>query len=220
MVALIATQSGAFWRVGRWKGPSVLLRSHCCGALAALAFALALSGCANVDFDSQQAWFVKPLDISGRKAGYTFSELQETKQRQRAITANDLVNANGSCPPPAAPPPQPPAPGQAAAPPAPVDTAALLGSGIALGMSECDVVFRAGQPSSVQIGKLPSGDRSAVLTFDTGPRAGVYHFEGGSLKELDALPMAAAPPAPPPKKKTAKSAKASKTAKPPKNNNT
>jgi len=197
----------------------VLLRSHCCGVLAALTAALALSGCANVDWDSQQAWFSKPLDFTGRKGGYTFSELQETRQQQRPITANDLVNANGACPPPAAPQPRPPAPGQAVAPAAPVDTAALLGAGVALGMSECDVVFRAGQPSSVQIGRLPNGDRTAVLTFDAGPRAGIYHFERGALKELDVLPMAAAPP-PVAKKKGAKSAKAAKPVKPAKKNDT
>ena len=195
------------------------VRSHLCGVLVALATALALSGCADVDWGSQQAWFAKPFDISGRKAGYTFSELQETKDRQRAITANDLVNANGSCPPPAARPALPAAPGQATAPAAPADTADLLGGGIALGMSECDVVFRAGQPSSVQIGRLPNGDRSAVITFDSGPRAGVYRFEKGALKELDALPMAAAPP-PTVKKKSAKSAKALKPSKPPKKNDT
>ena len=135
--------------------------------LAVLATALALAGCADVDWSSPQAWFAKPLDVNGRKAGYTFSELQELKQQQRPITANDLVNGNGSCPPPAVAPAPPPAPGQAMAPAAPAaDTAALLGGGVALGMSECDVVFRAGQPSSVQIGSLPNGDRTAVLTFE------------------------------------------------------
>lgn len=185
--------------------------------LAALVTALGLAGCADVDLDSQQAWFTKKLDFVGQKGGYTFSELQESRQQQRPITANDLVNANGACPPPAAQPAPQPAPGQAAVAPAPVDTAALLGGGVALGMSECDVVFRAGQPSSVQIGKLPSGDRGAVLTFDTGPRAGIYHFERGALKEFDALPMAAVPP-PAVKKKTAK-AKA-KPGKSPKKNDT
>ncbi len=196
----------------------MLLRSNHCCVLAVLVTALGLAGCADVDFDTPQAWFRKKLDFTGQKGGYTFSELQESRLQQRPITANDLVNPNGSCPPPAAMPAPPPAPGQAAAPPAPVDTAALLGGGVALGMSECDVVFRAGQPSSVQIGKLPNGDRSAVLTFDTGPRAGVYRFDRGALKELDALPMAAAPP-PAAKKKTAKSAKA-KAAKSPKKNDT
>ena len=42
-----------------------------------------------------------------------------------------------------------------------------MGGGIALGMSECDVVFRAGQPTAVQIGKNPNGDRTAVLTYSS-----------------------------------------------------
>jgi hypothetical protein len=201
----------------------VLFRSNRCGLLAALATAVALSGCADIDFSNPQAWFAKPLDVGGRKGGYTFSELQESKQRQRPLTANDFVNSNGSCPPPMSPQmtpqgvPQapPPAPGaQAVAPaPAPVDAASLLGGGVALGMSECDVVFRAGQPSSVQIGSLPNGDRTAVLTFSSGPRAGIYRFERGALKEMDSIPMAAAPP-PTARKKSAKVTKPSKLPKP------
>jgi hypothetical protein len=195
----------------------VQLRSNSCGVLAALAAVLALSGCADVDWGNPQAWFAKPLDVTGRKAGYTFSELQETKQRQRPITANDLVNGNGACPPPAVAPTAVAAPGgQPMAMPA-ADTAALLGGGIALGMSECDVVFRAGAPSSVQIGRMPNGNRSAVLTFDGGPRAGIYRFESGALREMDSLPVAAAPP-PTAKKRSAKSAKASKPIKVPKKN--
>jgi hypothetical protein len=187
----------------------VLLRSHRLsvshrlGVLAALAAAAVLSGCG--DFDSNEKWFAKPFDISGRSAGYSFSELSETKKQQRPITANDLVNADGACPAQAtpvaaAPPPAPAAatpPG--AAPGAPAAQAGdastlLLGSGIGLGMSECDVVSRAGQPSSVQIGGLPNGDRTATLTFASGPRAGVYRFLRGALTEMDAV---AAPPAAP-----------------------
>ncbi len=187
--------------------------------LAALATAVALSGCADVDLDNRQAWFAKPFDVTGRRGGYTFSELQETKLRQRPITASDLVNSNGSCPPPMAPAAPPPAPGRQAVAPAPVDTASLLGGGIALGMSECDVVFRAGQPSAVQIGRLPDGDRSAVLTYDGGPRAGIYHFESGALREMDGVPMPAAP-TPVATKKSPKSAKAGKSAKAQKKNDT
>ncbi len=195
------------------------LRLNCCGVLAALATAVVLSGCADVDFDNRQAWFAKPLDVTGRQGGYTFSELQETKQRQRQITASDLVNGNGSCPPPMAPAAPPQAPGRQAAAPTPVDTASLLGGAVALGMSECDVVFRAGQPSAVQIGRLPNGDRSAVLTFDGGARAGIYHFENGTLREMDGVPMPAAPP-PVAQKKPAKSAKAGKSIKAQKKNDT
>jgi hypothetical protein len=173
----------------------------------ALVLAAALCGCANVDFESTQGWFAKPLDVAGRNAGgYTFSELAETKQRQRPITANDLVDGNGACPAAAAPQAQ----GSPAAP-APATTDSLLGGGVALGMSECDVVARAGAPSQVQLGKNPNGDRTAVLTFAAGPRAGIYHFERGSLMTMDRV---AAPPPPPQEAKK----KAVKSAKPPKKN--
>jgi len=70
----------------------------------------------------------------------------------------------------------------------------LLGGGVALGMSECDIVNRAGAPNSVQLGNNPNGDRTAVLTFNAGPRPGIYHFERGALMEIDGVP---APPAAP-----------------------
>jgi hypothetical protein len=178
-----------------------------------LGMAVALAGCANVDFDTQEAWFSKPFRLVSETGGYTFSELQESKQQQRPITANDLVNSNGGCPPPVAPQAQAGPGAQPVAPAAAPDTASLLGTGIALGMSECDVVFRAGQPSSVQIGKNPNGDRTVVLTFPTGPRAGIYHFERGALMEMDAV----AEPAPPPPTAKKKSAKSAKSTKPPKN---
>lgn len=171
------------------------------GVLATLA--AGLCGCGHSDLDNTQAWFTKPLDLAGRSAGgYSFSELAETKQRQRPITANDLVDSNGVCPAPAAPQAQG-APA-AAAP----DSGALLGRGIALGMNECDVVSRAGPPSQVQLGKNPNGDRTAVLTFSGGPRSGIYRFERGYLMTMDRV---AAPPPP----QEAKN-KAAKTAKPPK----
>ncbi len=187
------------------------LRSSCFVLLAASATAVALSGCANVDFDSQQAWFAKPLDLFGRNGGYTFSELQETKQRERPITANDLVDSNGACAARPAPQAPPAAPGNQAAGPAPpaADTASLLGGAVALGMSECDVVFRAGQPSAVQFGKNPNGDRTAILTYTGGPRPGIYHFERGALMAMDRVETPAAAPQAA-KKKPAKSAKSVK----------
>lgn len=156
----------------------------------ALAGALALGACANVDAENKDAWFAKPFQFVSRAGGYTFSELQESRERTRPITANDLVAANGSCPPPPAVQQAPVAAAAAApnqpggAPPA-ADTGSLLGGGIALGMSECDVVFRAGAPSAVQIGKNPNGDRTAVLTFNSGPRTGIYHFQAGALTEVE-----------------------------------
>jgi hypothetical protein len=162
----------------------------------ALAMGVALSGCGNVDFDSSQ-WFQKPLDLFGQQGGYTYSELKETAQ-QRPITANDLVQQNGACPtPPAVAQAQPPAaaannPGTTPAVAGGAES--LLGGGVALGMSECDVVYRAGAPSAVQLGQYPNGDRTAQLTFNSGPRPGIYRFERGRLVEMDQTAVSAPPP--------------------------
>lgn len=176
------------------------LRANRCGAVAALIIAAALGGCAKSDlFDQNERWFSRPLDFTGKTGGYTFAELQESS-RNRALTANDLIDANGACPPLPAPvaasaPPTP----SASQGPAPIPTAAeaaptLLGQGIALNMSECDVVYRAGAPSSVQLGKSPNGDRNLVLTYNGGPRPGIYHFDAGRLVDMDRVEVAAPPP--------------------------
>jgi len=185
----------------------VRFRANEFGIVAALA--VALGGCTNVDFENKDAWFSKPFEFVSRKGGYTFSELQERRDHARPITANDLVADNGSCPPPAVPQaPAAAAANQSGSAPAATDSSALLGGGIALGMSECDVLFRAGAPSAVQIGKNPSGDRSAVLTFNSGPRAGIYHFEAGALTGVERAQTAPAP-VQSAKKKPASPAKAS-----------
>jgi hypothetical protein len=183
--------------------------------LAALMLGVALSGCANTDvFDNNERWFSRPFDMTGRKGGYTFAELQESS-KNRPITANDLVSTNGACPPLPAPPmqsaPPPPSPVAAGGPgpePAPAEPPSLLGQGIALGMSECDVVYRAGPANSVQLGRNPNGDRTLVLTYDSGPRPGIYRFQGGRLMDMDRVNV----PSPEPKvaKKVTKKKKPAK----------
>ncbi len=167
-------------------------RANEIGVVGALAVAVALGGCANVDYENKDAWFSKPFQFVSRNGGYTFSELQESKARAHPVTANDLVAANGSCPPPLQQAPAAAPANQPGSAPAAADTGALLGNGIALGMSECDVVYRAGAPNAVQIGKNPNGDRTAVLTFSTGPRPGIYHFEAGTLMEVERVQTAPA----------------------------
>jgi hypothetical protein len=66
------------------------------------------------------------------------------------------------------------------------------------------VVSRAGAPNSVQLGRNPNGDRTAVLSYQSGPRPGVYHFERGRLMQMDRVEVAEPPPA---KKKPAKTKK-------------
>jgi hypothetical protein len=178
--------------------------------LSALAVSVVLSGCTSVDFDTGQ-WFQRRSDFFGREGGFTYSELQETAQ-ERPIAARDLVDQSGACaPPPAGAQTQASAvTASNAAPPPAADS--QLGGSAALGMSECEVVYRTGQPSSVQIGRNPNGDRTAILTFAGGSRPGIYRFERGRLAEIEGTgePEAPSPPAKTAKKKPAKSTAAQK----------
>jgi hypothetical protein len=81
--------------------------------------------------------------------------------------------------------------------------------GIALGMTECETVRRAGLASNVTIGAGDKGERRTVLTYTGGTWPGIYTFRAGRLKEIARAPE---PPKPakPVKKKTVK--KKAKTA--------
>ncbi len=63
---------------------------------------------------------------------------------------------------------------------------AVLGGGVALGMSECTAVRRLGTPNNVSISRGPKGQRRVVITYVGGERPGLYSFEAGRLKEVDA----------------------------------
>lgn len=137
----------------------------------------------------------------------------------------DLVSAEGLCAPAPAETSTPSAP---TAPPAPAHTAAAGGGtgfegglqagggpgaaaapvaagGIALGMTECQAVRRAGTPSNVAIGAGEGGERKVVVTYLSGQWPGIYTFSSGRLKVIDAAPVSEKKPAPR-KKKRAKSA--------------
>jgi hypothetical protein len=170
--------------------------------------AVVLSGCANNDYDTSTAWFSKPFDLFGSRAGYNYSDLGESRQ-QRRITANDLADANGACPPPAPPAQTQSAPGNSDGGAAvSTDATSLLGGGVAIGMSECDVIARVGQPNAVDLAKNRNGDRTAVLTVKSGPRPGIYRFVGGWLTEMDRVEEP--PPPPQPEKKSVKTKKPQK----------
>jgi hypothetical protein len=164
----------------------VYLGSIRSGALAALAMAGMLGGCGDVGWDSGTL-FRKPIDVAGRSGGYTYSDLGESSLT-RPVTEADLVDANGSCPA-APPPPQP-----AAGPAAPGSDTPGLNEGVGLGMTECQVVARAGPPNSVQLGNNPNGDRTAIISYQSGPRPGIYHFERGRLMQMDRVEVPEAPP--------------------------
>jgi len=101
----------------------------------------------------------------------------------RALGAPSLVGPDGSC--------------------AATTDPEFVGPGIALDMSECDVVQRAGTPDNIDISASPRGDRAVVMTYAHGDRPGIYRFAGGRLVSIER--GAEPPPAPERPKKKAKS---------------
>ncbi|HWV52410.1 hypothetical protein [Pseudorhodoplanes sp.] len=103
----------------------------------------------------------------------------------RAITQNDLINADGSCPMAVA--------ATDGAAPADAD-AALSGQGalpavqggVALGMTECEVLQRTGTPDTFNI-SAEGTDRVATLTVTRGSWPGLYSFRGGRLTSVERI---------------------------------
>jgi hypothetical protein len=121
------------------------------------------------------------LSYSGHKEEFTL----------RPPGPADLVSPDGQC-----------AASQAPAAAEPTDAAGAPPSGsggIALQMTECDVVNRIGAPDRVELGTNQRGERSAVITYTRGPRPGIYRFVEGRLASIER----GAEPAPERPKKTA-----------------
>ncbi len=102
----------------------------------------------------------------------------------RPVTAADLVNAAGQCSSESA---------QSGSDPT-VGAAPSVAGGIALQMTECDVVRRAGPVEKIDFGSDERGERIVTLTYLRGPSPGVYRFEGGRLVSIERAPTP--PPAP------------------------
>jgi hypothetical protein len=205
--------------------------------LCAAVLAAAVSGCKNslqlFQDNNEGGWFSKPMELFGKPDWAVASSGDKSAQLtpSRPVAPEDLVSADGRCAPAAPPPP----PAAAVAPPPPADrpvgsiagdlahapmpapaiqppgSPQLLG-GVGLGMSECDVVRRAGEPGNINIGAGDRGDRKVVLTYLTGPWPGIYTFDSGRLKVVDRAPGQPAPVLEPPKTKKAKKLAKPKTA--------
>jgi hypothetical protein len=75
-----------------------------------------------------------------------------------------------------------------------------VSGGIALGMTECQAVQRAGTPSNVAISAGEKGERKVVLTYLSGPWPGIYTFSGGRLNVVERAPEQPKPAKAAPKK--------------------
>jgi hypothetical protein len=99
----------------------------------------------------------------------------------RPVTPADLVGPQGQC--------------SGAGP-----GAAPARGGIALQMTECEVVGRAGAPENIELGTTDQGERAVTLTYTGGPRPGIYRFAGGRLYAIE-RGQEPPPPEPPKAKK-------------------
>ncbi len=195
---------------------------HFIGFGIAVAAAAALGGCSpDASVLDRSNWFSKPVDMFATPDWAKSADANTAALGPKGpVSPNDLVNADGSCaaaeapPAAAAPAPQPAPVATASADPmgglqtgpgmGPVGEPAL--GGIALGMSECEAVRRAGQPSHVTIGAGEKGERKVVITYTGGNLPGIYTFYSGRLKEIARAPEPEKPKHAPKKKKPAKSA--------------
>jgi hypothetical protein len=197
---------------------AVFSLAFACAAALALAGAGCSNTAQVIENKSEGGWFSKALDFStpdwarpsNTSKGINLGPLGPAGPE-------DMVGADGRCapmavaqaaePPPASAAPTPPADrpvgsvaGDLAGPPMAAAvipdpglqslepaTPQVLG-GIALGMTECQTVQRAGQPSNVAISADEKGERKAVLTFLSGPWPGIYTFTSGRLKVIDRAP--------------------------------
>jgi hypothetical protein len=164
----------------------LLRNSFAIVAVAAIASAVAacssdnLSNITNMQLLPRVDQLAKPdwLSYSGGKEEFAL----------RPVIPTDLVSPDGQC---AAPATAAPATSDVGAG-GPIEGAPLVAGGIALQMTECDVVLRAGPPEQMDLGTNERGDRAVVITYIRGNRPGVYRFAGGRLYSIER------PPGPPP----------------------
>jgi hypothetical protein len=95
---------------------------------------------------------------------------------QGGLSAADLITPEGQC-------------GAASA-----EQAASAVGGIALQMSECEVVRRAGPVERFDVATDSRGDRLVVLTYLHGPLPGMYRFTAGRLTGIERAPVSVSAP--------------------------
>ena len=178
------------------------------GGLSAILMAAAVSGCSGTGEALSEMKLSKTADLfTIQTADSAVLPAEDASFGRGAVPPEQLVDPAGHCVAAAQPGGTDGAAGGveataspissgAAAPPAgtvvagqPADPAQMpLLGGVGLGMTECQVVQRAGQPGNVTISADPGGDRVTVLTYVTGSLPGIYRFSSGRLKVIEKAP--------------------------------
>lgn len=116
---------------------------------------------------------------------YSKASSMAPSMTRRTATSADYVNADGSCAG---------APSESAM----AEQTQPQVRGVALEMTECDVVGVLGQPQNIDIGVNERGDRLVKMLYNQGERRGLYHFTAGQLTLIERIDEP--PPSPKPQK--------------------
>jgi hypothetical protein len=144
--------------------------------LAAAALATMLGACSN-DINFSDLDPSRKLMTMTRPGWLTFSGHQEDLTLP-PVTQADLISQSGQC----------------ASVTGTNDGAGQLQGGVALQMTECEVVSRAGTPDNVEFGGNERSERMVALTYLNGPRPGIYRFVTGRLYSIERAPDATGAP--------------------------
>ena len=152
--------------------------------IAAAAFCCALAACSS-DLGLNNLTLVPKPETLLRKPDWATFSGGKNEFTLRPVTAADLVNAAGQCA----------GEGEQAGSDSTTAGAAPVAGGIALQMTECDVVRRAGAVDKIDFGSDDRGERIVTLTYLRGPWPGIYRFTGGRLVAIERAPVPPPPPA-------------------------
>lgn len=169
------------------------------GVFGAAMLCAALAACASTDSASTPTPSGMRLSDMFATPDWAKFTGAEKKTSVSAVTPEDLIGADGSCTGSASQTTAL-ANSDGSANPAAMDAPPpTVSGGIALQMTECQVAQRAGHPQSVDIATNPAGERTAKLTYMSGPWPGIYSFTSGRLVSIDRVEV----PPPPKTKKIA-----------------
>lgn len=171
--------------------------------LSLLSVVLALGACSLPDMGSFRA-----PDSSSMFRKFSVTNYKDATLAP--VRPEDLVDASGRCAGGFVAPTAEVEPGSASTGvPLQESGVPIIPAAVALEMSECDVVKRAGLPERVEIGRNDRNERTATLTYIHGQRPGIYHFADGRLKTMERAPEP--PPQPKPARPTKRAPKAKQT---------
>jgi hypothetical protein len=107
---------------------------------------------------------------------FAASELSYSGRREEFALAPaapiDLVGADGQC----------------ASAGSGIEPPSVTSNGVALQMTECEIVRRIGAPEQLNVGGNDRGEREVLLTYVNGQRPGIYRFRSGRLVSIERGP--------------------------------